>query len=96
MAHIYKIINTENNAIVYIGTTTKSLHRRLIEHKARAKYEPSKFYRWLNENRNNVRIEEITEVVKEKMHEVESFYISAFSMISRHLLNTYKVVQRAY
>ena len=95
MAHIYKIIDTTNNQVVYIGTTRKPLRVRLNEHRARARYETSKFYRWLDKNRWNVRIEEITEVVTEKMHELESFYIAAYSMISHRLLNTYKVCQRA-
>lgn len=77
---IYKLINKQNNEIIYVGSTINKLNKRMCAHRVDSiKFPERKIYIECNRiGMNNVRIVLVENVVcqnKENLHMREQYYI---------------------
>ena len=97
---VYKIINSIDN-LVYIGSTGKTLYKRIEEHRLNAKNEflkNRKIYTHMNlhgiDNFKILMIEEYKNIDRNELREYENSYIKKFDSVKNGLNAKYEVGSR--
>ena len=92
ISRVYKIVNNIDN-LIYVGSTTLKLNKRMGRHNQAAKIRTSKLYNHMRnkgfENFKIVLIKEYKDISKERLRRKENKYIKKYNTVIKGLNTIY-------